>query len=603
MKYEKILKKLTDNYDKKKILEAYEFASTAHEKKFRENGEKYITHPLEVAEILVDMKASEELVICALIHETINHGCMTMDDIFKKFSPHVASITKQITKINLLGLENQKINEAEHLKKILVGISKDADVLYIKLVDRLANLRSNLNMPGYEKKIKADETLKIFVPIAHRLGLWEIKTELENLSLLYLEPKIYNDIESKLKKTEKESLDEAKEYIINLLKEKEINFEIKGRVKSIYSIFKKIEKGRDWDDIYDILALRIYVNTNEECYKVLSIIHQNFFVIIKRFKDFISKPKTNNYQSIHTSVKRNEKIFEIQIRTYEMDKVAERGIASHWSYKENNSKSSYFDQKLEMFRNLIEKHAEEKEVLEDEILGDIIYVSTPKEDIVELPIGATPIDFAYRIHTEIGNHITGAIVNEKIEKLNYQLKNNDIVKIKTSEKAMPKEQWLNMVKTAHAKNKIKSYFSKEITENEIESGKKLIEKELIKRKIKKNSLNITKILKDLKINTEDELYHQVGALRYTASYIVTLSSENKKKLADLHIKKTKRVIETKKIIIDGHKNVNVTLAKCCNPLYNDDIVGNITINNGIVVHKKNCENINKEEKKVKAAWE
>ncbi len=606
-----ILNKVEDKKSVERINKAYLFALKKHEGKKRLSGDDYITHPLEVANILLDLNVDSETIMAALLHEVINNGDseIAYEEIKKEFGEELAKIIDSISKINKLELNDIAESSAAYLRKILVGMAEDVRVLYVKLADRLHNMRTNWALDASKQKIKAKETMEILVPIAHRLGMNSIKSELENLCLQYLKPDVYNDILEKLNVSVEELNDELENMKANLselLKDAGINFEIKGRVKSIYSIYKKLSTGRIWDDIYDILALRIFVDKESDCYAAVGIIHSKYRPISKRFKDFIASPKANLYQSLHTSVfGENGKLYEIQIRTYEMDEIAEKGVASHWSYKEKGSQKiqSMMEQKLELFRNIIESSINDNEfesTFETNFLNDLIYVYTPKGDVVELPKGSSPIDFAYRIHSNIGDTTVGAIVNDIIVPFTHELKDGDIVKIKTSTNAKPNKNWLNIVKTTQAKNKIKSYFSKNAKEEYILKDKNILEKELRKRKIKFNDIfkeeNINKILKILKFKDEDDIYLSIGSLRHTASYIINLITNEESITHDAFLDKDKRKKSEKNsyrgdIYVSNEKNILINLAKCCHPIKGDEIIGYITKNQGITVHKKDCENI------------
>jgi len=465
-----------------------------------------------------------------------------------------------------------------------------------------------------KQKQKVMETKNVLIPIAHRLGINSIKSELEDLCLKYSNPDEYQNILDKLDGTSEELnqiLLEMKESIQDILSTNGIKcYELKARVKSISSIYTKLTTGRKWEDIYDILALRAIVDKVSDCYLLAGLIHAKYRPVANRFKDYISMPKANMYQSLHTSVfGTNGHIFEIQIRTKEMDEIAEHGIASHWSYKEHGSKSiqNVMEQKLELFRNTIDSHKEEtndeefRKNIEEELFSDLIYVFTPKGDVMELPLGSTPIDFAYRVHSKVGDTCVGAIINDNIVTLDYKLKDGDIVRINTNPNSKPNKDWLNIVKTTQAKNKIKSYFSKADKENYIETGKNLLEKEIKRQKKLVNEIlnesNINKILKDLKLNTIEDLYLQVGSLRYTPTYVLNLINNDKKQVQDVLLE---RVINNVKqehhnykndIIVDGFDDILVTLANCCHPVLGDEIIGYITKGEGINVHKKDCINV------------
>ena len=611
--------KKREKYDE--IKRAYEYALKEHSGMKRLTGDDFITHPLEVTKILLDLNVDDTTIIASLLHEVINNGNKTYEDLKEDFGEEVAMIVNSVSKINKLELPDNNESSVIYLRKILVGLAEDVRVLYIKLADRLHNMRTNWAINPLKQKQKANETMNVLVPIAHRLGINSIKSELENLSLYYLKPEVYNDILEKLNNTVSELndyLEEMKESIIEMLTDAGLKFEIKGRVKSVYSIYNKLQNGKKWDNIYDILALRVFVNTEAECYQVIGLIHSRFRPMPKRFKDYIASPKENMYQSLHTTVFGVEgQVFEIQVRTYEMDEIAEKGLASHWSYKEKGTKKiqNIMEQKLEMFRNIIESSQEESDVdfeqsINTDLFTDLIYTYTPKGDVVELPMGSTPIDFAYRIHSQVGDTTVGAIVNDQIVPLSYTLQNEDVVSIKTNPNATPNKDWLNIVKTNQAKNKIKAYFSKQDKELYVNKGKEILEKELRKRKLAfgdvLNNENIDKILKELKLKDLEELYLGVGSLRYTAGYIINLCIDDVKQVDDILIEK-KRVLPKINykgdILVEGIGNIMVNIAKCCMPVKGDDIIGFITKGQGISVHKKNCPNVaNNSNRLIDVSW-
>ena len=607
--FEDLEEKLKKRENYTKIKRAYEYAYNEHLGMKRLTGDDFITHPLEVTKILLDLNVDDTTLIAALLHEVINNGNKTYEDLKEDFSDEVAMIVNSVSKINKLELPDNNESSVIYLRKILVGLAEDVRVLYIKLADRLHNMRTNWAINPAKQKEKASETMSVLVPIAHRLGINSIKSELENLSLYYLKPDVYNDILEKLNNTVSELndyLEAMKESIIEILTDAGITFEIKGRVKSVYSIYNKLNNGKKWDNIYDILALRVFVNTEAECYQVIGLIHSRFRPMPKRFKDYIASPKENMYQSLHTTVFGVDgKVFEIQVRTYEMDEIAEKGLASHWSYKEKGTKKiqNIMEQKLEMFRNVIEASNDEsdidfEETVNNNIFADNIYTYTPKGDVIELPVGSTPIDFAYRIHSKVGDTTVGAIVNDQIVPLSYELQNEDVVNIKTNPNATPNQDWLNICKTNQAKNKIKAYFSKKDKELYITKGKDILEKELRKRKLSfsevLNSEAINKILKDLKLKDLDDLYLAIGSLRYTAGYIINLCSNDIKQVDDILIEKKRempKINYKSDILVEGTPNIMVNIAKCCMPVKGDDIVGFITKGQGISIHKKNCKNV------------
>ncbi len=605
----------------KEIKKAYEYALKEHTGMKRLSGDDFITHPLEVTKILMDLNVDDTTLVASLLHEVINNGNTTYEELRDLFGEDVAKIVSSVSKINKLELPDNNESSIIYLRKILVGLAEDVRVLYIKLADRLHNMRTNWAINPAKQKEKANETMTVLVPIAHRLGINSIKSELENLSLYYLKPDVYNDILEKLNNTVAELddyLEEMKESIIELLTDAGITFEIKGRVKSVYSIYNKLNNGKEWDKIYDILALRVFVNTEAECYQVIGLIHSRFRPMPKRFKDYIASPKENMYQSLHTTVFGVEgKVFEVQVRTYEMDEIAEKGVASHWSYKEKGTKKiqNIMEQKLEMFRNVIEASASESDVdfeatVNTNIFAESIYTYTPKGDVIELPVGSTPIDFAYRIHSKVGDTTVGAIVNDQIVPLSYELQNDDVVNIKTNVNATPNKDWLNIAKTNQAKNKIKAFFSKKDKEEYITKGKDILEKELRKRKLAFSDVltneSINKITKDLKLKDLDDIYLAIGSLRYTAGYIINLTSNDKKMLEDPLLERKRdlpKINYKSDILVEGTGNIMVNIAKCCMPVKGDEIIGYITKGQGISVHKKNCPNVAQDsERIIDVAW-
>ena len=458
------------------VNRAYDYAYKKHFGVKRISGDDYITHPLNVAMILTDINADAACMAAALLHDTIEDTDSTKEEITELFGSEVALLVDGVTKINRLHFSNAGEQMAANQRKILVGLSEDVRVIIIKLADRLHNMRTLYVMPLERQKKKARETLEILTPVADRLGINKIKSELEDLSLRYLKPDAYFDILEKLnaKKTEMDA-DVARMLsdVSNMLVEHNIHHEIFGRSKSIYSIYKKMQKGKKFSDIYDILALRVLVNTKSECYLVLGLIHSKYKPVPNRFKDYIAMPKTNLYQSLHTTVFGTYgKLFEIQIRTYEMHKIAEYGIASHWTYKARGASvktvKDSMEAKLQIFRSIMELNEDSdspeefiNSIKQDVLTTDSIYVYTPKGDVLELPRNSTPVDFAYKVHTEVGNSVVGAIVNDSIVPLDYHLKTGDIIKINTSKASRgPNKDWLNFVVTSHAKNKIRSFYSK-----------------------------------------------------------------------------------------------------------------------------------------------
>ena len=606
------------------ISKAYKFAYEHHLGKKRKNGDGYIEHPLNVALILTDLNVDYVTIASALLHETINHGGATKEEIKEQFGSEIANITECISKINRLSLSDDKQISAINLRKVLVGISEDVRVLFIKLADRLHNMRTIYALDPEDQKEKINETLNVLIPIAHRLGINSIKSELEDLCLRYSKPDVYNEILERLNKMSTElnkELEDMKASISEILNSHGIKFTIKGRVKSVHSIYEKMANGHKWNEIYDILALRVIVEHVNDCYLAIGLIHAKYRPMPNRFKDYIAMPKANMYQSLHTSIFGVDGyVFEVQIRTEDMDEIAEKGFASHWSYKEHTkgSQQNVMEQKLELFRNLIAQNNENNSDIEfansinSEVLSQMIYCFTPKGDVVELPSKSTPVDFAYRIHSHVGDTMVGAIVNEKIVPLNSELHDGDIISIKTLPSATPSKEWLSFVKTSQARNKIKSYFSKQDRENYIERGKVLLEKEIRKRKLAisdvVNDDTIKKITTDLKLIDLDDIYLSIGSLRYTANYIINLIDEDKKNVEDILLEKVNNKFEKDEdyksdIMVEGADNIKVSLAKCCRPIKGDHIVGYITKGQGITIHKADCPNIrNEHERLINVKW-
>ena len=622
--YEKV-KKIVKKEDELDVINrAYGFALAKHGDKKRLNGDPYISHPLEVAYILTDLNVDYITIACALLHETINHTDTSIDEIREEFGDEIANIVYSVSKINRLELSDDKDSSAQYLRKVLVGLSEDVRVLFIKLADRLHNMRTLYALPLEVQKQKANETTSVLIPIAHRLGINSIKSELEDWCLRYTKPDVYNDILEKLDASREELndlLNEMKQSISDILTENGISFKIKGRVKSVHSLYNKMDNGKRFSDIYDILALRVFVDTIPDCYLTIGLIHSKYRPMPRRFKDYIANPKENMYQSLHTTIFGVDgHLFEVQVRTYEMDEIAEKGIASHWSYKEKGSVKiqSMMEHKLEMFRNIIdanrdvENDSEFASNLNNELLSDLIYCYTPKGDVLELPKGATPVDFAYRIHSGVGDRTIGAIVNDQIVPLDHELQDGDIVKINTGKEANPNKDWLNFVKTSQAKNKIKSFFSKQDRANYINLGKEMLEKEIRRRKLAINEVlaetNLEKIFKDTHTTDLEDLYLSIGSLRFTAGYIIDLVFEDKKDVVDIYLGKiSNRSNNSNKavkgdIIVAGTDDILVTIANCCKPIKGDPIIGYITKGEGITVHKKDCPNIKASTRLIDVEW-
>lgn len=606
------------------IKKAYLFASKAHAGQLRLTGDDYMLHPLNVALILTEIYADAQTLSAALLHDVINFANVTIEEIEKEFGPEMKALVDGISRINKLSLSADNEALVSYHKKILVGLSGDVRIIILKIADRLHNMRTLWAIPENKRKEKAKETLEILVPIAHRLGINHIKSELEDLSLKYWKPDVYNDILEKLSESRAEldkSVDKMMESVSKILDENNIPHEMKGRSKSVYSIYNKLQKGKTFNEIYDILALRYFVNTVSDCYLALGAIHAKYKPMPKRLKDYIARPKANGYQSLHTTVFGVDgKLFEIQIRTYEMDKVAEYGVASHWSYKEHGiNKVNDMELKLKSFRTVIELNEQQVEgeefvnTVKNEVFNPTnIYVYTPKGDVFELPIGSTPIDFAYRVHTSVGHQMIGAIVNGNIVSLDYKLKDGDIVKINTNKNSKgPSQEWINICFTTSAKNKIKAFFSKIDKEKTTSDGKDMLIKTIRRKKLSINDIMDDKKVKialdDLGLNNENELYYEIGIGKYNPTSVIKTilgEKEDEKRALEKVLKYSSKTMEASgDIIVDGMDDLKVSFGGCCTPVKGDDVVGYISKGNGITIHRRNCHNIcNLNERIINVHW-
>lgn len=618
----KVRSYIEDEEQIKVIQKAYDFAKLKHEGQFRKTGEPYITHPMNVALILTSVYADYETISAGFLHDVLEDCDCTPEEMENEFGPVITKLVKGVTKLSKINFSTENEYLIDYYKKIIVGMSEDVRVIIIKLADRLHNMRTLWAIPEDRQKVKAHEALDILAPIAHHLGIHKIKSELEDLSLRYLKPDVFYDIAEKLNKTKLErdkAVFDMEKEVSELLDEYHIPHEMKGRAKSIYSIYNKLDKGKKFSDIYDLMGLRILVNTEQECYLALGLIHSKFRPLPRRFKDYVAMPKPNMYQSLHTTVFGIDGyLFEIQIRTYEMDEVAENGIASHWAYKESGGSKTTAnlqtttEQKLQFFKSIIDlrndKMSSEEFVnsVKDEVLNNNIYCFTPKGDVIELPKGATPLDFAYKIHTKVGETTVGAIVNNNIVPLNYELKDNDIVKINTNKTSTPSKEWINMVKSTATRNKIRAFFTKNDREIYVERGKYLLEKELRKRKLVFSEFltdeNIKKICDSIKVENLEEIYLNIGNGRQPVNAVINIIDKYEEIPAPKIVK-----IGTKSndadIIVNGIDKVKVNLASCCSPVYGDEIVGYITKGNGITVHRINCHNLEMlEDRTVEVKW-
>lgn len=627
--YDKLSSYIENKEELSLIEKAYNYAEEMHFGIKRLTGEDYIEHPLNVAYILTEIKADSATICAALMHDILEDCDVTKEEMTQKFGKEITTLVDGVTKINSLNFQGEGEVIAANHRKILVGLSKDVRVIIIKLADRLHNMRTLWVHSPKKQKEKARETLDILTPIADRLGMSHMKSELEDLSLRYYKKDVFFQIVEMLNQTKAQRDQNVKDMILsvsNLLKEAKIEHKIKGRSKSIYSIYKKMDKGKKFSDIYDLLALRVFVNTEAECYQVLGIIHSKFKPMPKRFKDYIAMPKTNMYQSLHTTVfGNNEHLFEIQIRTYEMDEIAENGIASHWSYKERGSVKANLqnemEQKLQFFKSLIElknEQANDEEFVnsvKNDILKNSIYVFTPMGDVIELPTRSTPIDFAYKVHSKIGDKMVRATVNGSIVPLDYELKDNDIIKIHTSNQSIgPSREWLAIAKTTHAKNKIKSFFNKLDKEEYLKQGMNLLKEELKKQKINYheflNDEHIKQILSETKVGTIEDMYILLGSNKLSVQSIINCIYKPISQQEEILLKKTAKEIKDIKgnlsnldIIVEGADQVKMNIASCCKPVPGDRIIGYITKGYGISIHRQVCPNVSVlEERLISVKW-
>ncbi|CDM69163.1 GTP pyrophosphokinase [Clostridium bornimense] len=619
---DKLLEKIDENntsIDKKMVEKAFYFAETAHSGQKRESGEDYIIHPVEVACILTEMGLDTSTIIAGLIHDVIEDTKYTYDDVAEKFSIEVANLVDGVTKLGKIKFQTKEEEQANNVRKMLLAMTKDIRVILIKLADRLHNMRTLKYMPEKKQKEKAKETLDIYAPLAHRLGISKIKWELEDLSFRYLNPEEYYDLVDKIaaKRTEREAdIKEILKEVSEILDNAGINAEIDGRPKHFYSIYKKmVTKGKNIDEVFDLMAFRIIVNSIKDCYAVLGMVHTLYKPIPGRFKDYIAMPKPNMYQSLHTTVlAKDGKPFEIQIRTFEMHKTAEYGIAAHWQYKEGttNIKESDLQSKLAWIREVIEWQREEenpKEFMENfkiDLFSDEVFVFTPRGKVINLPHGATPIDLAYRIHTDVGNRCIGAKVNGRIVSLDYELKTGEIVEILTSsiEKG-PNIDWLSTVKSNQAKTKIRAWFKKQKREENILKGKELLEREAKRQghnfgEVAKSDI-LEKLFRKYNFNNIEDLEVAVGIGNIIAANVITKLIEVRKPETNLTVDEVKESItknknKTKKsssygIVVKGETDIYVRYAKCCNPVPGDEVLGYITKGRGVSVHRKDCRNL------------
>ncbi len=600
------------------IIEAYHFAEAAHAGQVRNSGEKYFVHPFNVAIILAELNMDTETIIAGLLHDVIEDTDISHDDIAEKFGNEIANLVEGVTKLKKLKYKTKQENQAENLRKMVLAMASDIRVIIVKLADRLHNMRTLEYMSDEKKKEKALETIEIYAPLAHRLGISKIKWELEDLSLRFLDPTNYYDLVERVSKRREERIDFINGIVDTLsikLDEVDIKHDISGRPKSFYSIYKKMMyQGKAFDQIFDLTAIRILVDDVKDCYGVLGIVHNLWKPLPGRFKDYVAMPKPNMYQSIHTTVIGPKgEIFEVQIRTWDMHRTAEYGIAAHWKYKEGVERSSKFDDKLTWLRQLLEWQTEINdpkdfmETLKIDFFTDEVFVFTPKGDVINLPDGSTPIDFAYRVHTEVGNKCVGAKIDGRIVPLNYRLKNGNIVDVITSTSGSgPSRDWLKIVKSTQAKNKIRQWFKVKDKDLNLTKGKDMLEKEVKKLGYKPSEILKEEWLKGIaskaSINSIDDLYASIGYGNITLNQVISklrikyndfYKIENEKEILESKIQQAqqKKPRSTQGINVKGVDNIKIRFSRCCNPVPGDEIVGFITKGRGVSVHRSDCPNI------------
>ncbi|WP_238902328.1 bifunctional (p)ppGpp synthetase/guanosine-3',5'-bis(diphosphate) 3'-pyrophosphohydrolase [Clostridium sp. YIM B02506] len=627
-----------NNIDCSLVEKAYNLANEAHSSQKRESGEPYIIHPLDVAGILAELGMDTNTIVAGLLHDVIEDTEYSHADLERLFNKEVADLVEGVTKLGQIKYKSKEEQQADNVRKMLLAMAKDIRVIIIKLADRLHNMRTLKYMSEEKQKQKAKETLDIYAPLAHRLGISKIKWELEDLAFRYMHQQEYYDLVHQIaeKRKEREAfIDDIIQEMKDKLSQSGIESDIEGRPKHFYSIYKKmVNKNKSIEQIFDLTAIRILVNSVKDCYASLGIVHTIYKPIPGRFKDYIAMPKPNMYQSLHTTVIGPQgKTFEIQIRTFEMHKTAEYGIAAHWKYKEgDNSKGETFEQKLTWLRDMLEwgkETSDAEEFIEGfkiDLFSDEIFVFTPKGVVINLPSESTPIDFAYKIHTDVGNRCVGAKVNGKMVPLDYNLKTGQIVEIMTSATAKgPNIDWVSIVKSNQAKSKIKQWFKRAQRDEHIYKGKELIEKEAKRQAVTFSELTkgelYEKFLKRYNLHNQEDIYAAVGTGVVSASMVLgrlkeEVAPDDKQVLENINktieenaakAQKMKNINKSYGITVKGLSNIMIRFAKCCNPVPGDDIIGYITKGRGVSVHRKDCLNVkeledNEETRIVEVNW-
>lgn len=628
-------KKYLPQIDEKRVLRAYEFAKKAHEESespFRESGEAYIQHPLETAKILLALKPDEDSIIAAIMHDVLEDTHVTADDIRAGFSERLIPLLQGLEKLGKIYYQGEE-RQVENLRKMFLAMAKDIRVILIKLCDRLHNMRTLEHIRPEKRKRIAEETLSIYSPIAARLGIYEIKNELDDLCFKYIHPDHFKEIQKEMDETtrlQKNIIKKGSTILKKALKRNNMKAEIEGRVKHHYSIYRKLKrKGKNYvSELYDIFALRIIVDTEAECYQALGIIHKNWTPLTRRFKDYIANKKSNDYQSLHTTIvglvsNLNNQPVEIQIRTYEMDHVAKFGIAAHWEYKEKAGYSiAVPEDKLNWVQNLVALHENLKnnsefiENLNMDMFHDRIFVVTPKGDVKDLPRDATPVDFAYAIHSDVGNKCRGAKVDGKIVPLDFKLQNNQIVEILTGNTSAPNRYWLSFVITSHAKTSIKQWFNAQEKENIVKQGKDLLNKHLkrLGQPPLGGDLSLLKNYSDRKLNVKEreEILEKVGNGSVEAISVIKkivpkdtlIAQQVEPQVSNKMLADSVKIEQKDEVLITGQKGYKTQLATCCQPKIENEIVGYVTRGRGVTIHRANCKVLMGHEKNrfVKASW-